>query len=318
MADVPADAPESCPGTASELAGKASPCQGCPNQSICASGAARGPDPDVVAITQRLSSVKHVLLVLSGKGGVGKSSVTSLLASGLAAGAGEPNVAVLDVDVCGPSQPTILGLQGEQVHQSGSGWSPVFTEDNVAVLSVGFLTGPDDAVIWRGPRKNGMIKQFLRDVDWGEVDFLLVDTPPGTSDEHLSLAQYLKDCNLDGALLVTTPQEVSLQDVRKQVGFCRQAGIPILGILENMRGFTCPKCKVTSELFPANTGGAAALCQELGLPFLGSLPLDPTLAKACDEGVPFLRQFPEAPAARACTQLVQNLLGRLTGGDIRS
>ncbi|CAN7938525.1 unnamed protein product [Ixodes hexagonus] len=165
MADVPADAPESCPGTGSHLAGKASQCQGCPNQSICASGAARGPDPDVAVIAQRLSSVKHVVLVLSGKGGVGKSSVTSLLANGLAMSAGEPNVAVLDVDVCGPSQPTILGLQGGQVHQSGSGWSPVFTEDNVAVLSVGFRTGPDDAVIWRGPRKNGMMKQFLREVD---------------------------------------------------------------------------------------------------------------------------------------------------------
>ncbi|KAH7943572.1 hypothetical protein HPB52_009228 [Rhipicephalus sanguineus] len=233
---------------------------------------------NIAVIAQRLAAVKHIVLVLSGKGGVGKSSVTSLLASGLALSDKEPNVAVLDVDICGPSQPKILGLEGEQ-----------YTEDNLSLVSVGFLTAPEDAVIWRGPRKNGMIKQFLRDVDWGDVDYLLVDTPPGTSDEHLSLAQYLKDCNLDGVVLVTTPQarafkeiacprnEVSLQDVRKQAGFCRKMGLRILGVLENMRGFVCPKCQVRSEIFPPTTGGAAALCEELDLPFLGSLPLDPQL-----------------------------------------
>lgn len=307
MADVPSNAPASCPGTASNLAGKAASCEGCPNQRLCASGATKGPDPDVAVIAQRLSTVKHIVLVLSGKGGVGKSSVTSLLASGLALSASEPNVAVLDVDVCGPSQPRILGLEGEQVHQSASGWSPVYTEDNLSLISVGFLTSPDDAVIWRGPRKNGMIKQFLRDVDWGDLDYLLVDTPPGTSDEHLSLAQYLKGCNLDGVVLVTTPQEVSLQDVRKQAGFCRKMQLRILGVLENMRGFVCPKCQVRSEIFPASTGGAAALCEELDLPFLGSLPIDPQLAKACDEGKSFLREYPSSPAATVCKEIVQKL-----------
>lgn len=312
MADVPADAPASCPGTGSNLAGKAASCAGCPNQRLCASGATRGPDPDIAVIAQRLVAVKHIVLVLSGKGGVGKSSVTSLLASGLALSDKEPNVAVLDVDICGPSQPKILGLEGEQVHQSASGWSPVYTEDNLSLVSVGFLTAPEDAVIWRGPRKNGMIKQFLRDVDWGDVDYLLVDTPPGTSDEHLSLAQYLKDCNLDGVVLVTTPQEVSLQDVRKQAGFCRKMGLRILGVLENMRGFVCPKCQVRSEIFPPTTGGAAALCEELDLPFLGSLPLDPQLAKACDEGKLFLREHPDSPAAVACRDIVQKLSTVLT------
>ncbi|XP_037522998.1 cytosolic Fe-S cluster assembly factor nubp1 [Rhipicephalus sanguineus] len=312
MADVPADAPASCPGTGSNLAGKAASCAGCPNQRLCASGATRGPDPDIAVIAQRLAAVKHIVLVLSGKGGVGKSSVTSLLASGLALSDKEPNVAVLDVDICGPSQPKILGLEGEQVHQSASGWSPVYTEDNLSLVSVGFLTAPEDAVIWRGPRKNGMIKQFLRDVDWGDVDYLLVDTPPGTSDEHLSLAQYLKDCNLDGVVLVTTPQEVSLQDVRKQAGFCRKMGLRILGVLENMRGFVCPKCQVRSEIFPPTTGGAAALCEELDLPFLGSLPLDPQLAKACDEGKLFLREHPDSPAAVASRDIVQKLSTVLT------
>ncbi|KAH6943219.1 hypothetical protein HPB50_017945 [Hyalomma asiaticum] len=309
MADVPADAPASCPGTGSDLAGKAASCAGCPNQRLCASGVVKGPDPDIAVIAQRLSAVKHIVLVLSGKGGVGKSSVTSLLASGLALSNNDSNVAVLDVDICGPSQPKILGLEGEQ-----------FTEDNLSLVSVGFLTAPEDAVIWRGPRKNGMIKQFLRDVDWGDLDYLLVDTPPGTSDEHLSLAQYLKDCNLDGVVLVTTPQarplkikdEVSLQDVRKQVGFCRKMGLRILGVLENMRGFVCPKCQVRSEIFPATTGGAAALCEELDLPFLGSLPLDPQLAKACDEGKLFLREHPNSPAAVACKEVVQRLSTVLT------
>jgi len=135
-----------------------------------------------------------------------------------------------------------------QVHQSGSGWSPVFVEDNLGVMSVGFLlSSPDDAVIWRGPKKNGMIKQFLRDVDWGEVDYLIVDTPPGTSDEHLSAVQYLSAARIDGAVIITTPQEVSLQDVRKEINFCHKVKLPIIGVVENMSVFICPKCKVGTQ-----------------------------------------------------------------------
>jgi len=153
-----------------------------------------------------MSSVKHKILVLSGKGGVGKSTFTAHLAHGLAADDSK-QIAVLDVDICGPSIPKVMGLEGEQVHQSGSGWSPVYVEDNLGVMSVGFLlSSPSDAVIWRGPKKNGLIKQFLRDVDWGEVDFLVVDTPPGTSDEHLSIVQYLSNTYVDGAIIITTPQ----------------------------------------------------------------------------------------------------------------
>ncbi|PNF37674.1 Cytosolic Fe-S cluster assembly factor nubp1 [Cryptotermes secundus] len=249
MADVPSDAPEHCPGTQSESAGKVSACQGCPNQSICSSGAARGPDPGIELVRKRLESVKHKILVLSGKGGVGKSTFTSLLARGLAAADSDRNVAILDIDICGPSIPRVMGVLGEQVHQSGSGWSPVYVEDNLSVMSIGFLlSSPDDAIIWRGPKKNGMIRQFLSEVDWGALDYLVIDTPPGTSDEHLSAAQYLLNAGLTGAVILTTPHEVALLDVRKEIDFCRKVSIPVLGVVENMAAFVCPKCKVRKSI----------------------------------------------------------------------
>jgi Mrp family chromosome partitioning ATPase len=199
-------------------------------------------------VKERLSSVKHKILVLSGKGGVGKSTFSAQLAYGLAADEAK-QVALLDIDICGPSIPRIMGCDGEQVHQSNSGWSPIYVEDNLSVMSVGFLLGsPDDAVIWRGPKKNGLIKQFLRDVDWGDVDYLIIDTPPGTSDEHLSIVQYLSSSHVDGAVLITTPQEVSLLDVRKEINFCHKVKLPIIGVVENMSGFVCPNCKVRPDL----------------------------------------------------------------------
>lgn len=299
MADVPDDAPEHCPGTGSETAGKVSACAGCPNQNACASGEASAPDPAVEEIKVRLSTVKHKIIVLSGKGGVGKSTFTATLARGLAQNE-DRQIAVLDVDICGPSQPRLMGLEGEQVHQSASGWSPVFVEENLAVMSVGFLLGnPDTAVIWRGPKKNGMIKQFLRDVDWGDVDFLLIDTPPGTSDEHLSIVQYLAATKPDGAVLVTTPQEVALLDVRKEINFCQKVDLPIIGVVENMSGFVCPKCTKESVIFPPTTGGAEKMCKDMGIPFLGKLPLDPRIGKSCDEGTCFLSSHPDSPATVA-------------------
>ncbi|TUM45532.1 Cytosolic Fe-S cluster assembly factor nubp1 [Bagarius yarrelli] len=146
-------------------------------------------------------------------------------------------------------------------------------------MSIGFLLGsPDDAVIWRGPKKNGMIKQFLRDVDWGELDFLIVDTPPRTSDEHLSVVQYLSGAgNRWSSVIITTPQEVSLQDVRKEIRFCQKVKLPIIGVVENMSGFVCPKCKNTSQIFPPSTGGAERMCDELSLTLLGRVPLDPRI-----------------------------------------
>lgn len=252
--------------------------------------------------------MKNKILILSGKGGVGKSTVTTLLSRALAAQDSEKNVGVLDIDICGPSQPRLLGVLNEQVHQSGSGWSPVYVEDNLSVMSIGFLlASPDDAVIWRGPKKNGMIKQFLTEVDWGNMDYLLIDTPPGTSDEHLSASTYLSQAGLTGAIIVTTPQEVALLDVRKEIDFCRKVNINIIGVVENMSGFVCPSCKFEAELFKPTTGGAIKMCEELNVPFLGKLPLDPKIARCCDEGKDFMAELPDSPAVLALKHILKNL-----------
>lgn len=239
FAPTPENANEGCVGPASEAAGKASACAGCPNQAKCASGEAREVDPALAQVQDKMAGVKHKILVLSGKGGVGKSTFSSQLAFSLARRGFQ--VGLLDVDICGPSIPRMLGLVGMEVHQSASGWSPVYVEDNLAVMSIGFmLPTTDDAVIWRGPRKNGLIKQFLTDVVWSELDYLIIDTPPGTSDEHISLVQLLKTSHVDGAIVVTTPQEVSMADVRKELNFCRKTQLPVLGIVENMHSIRVP------------------------------------------------------------------------------
>ncbi|RKP24609.1 P-loop containing nucleoside triphosphate hydrolase protein, partial [Syncephalis pseudoplumigaleata] len=302
-------------GTASEQAGKADACAGCPNQQLCAT-APKGPDPDIAVIRDRLATVRRKILVLSGKGGVGKSTFTGQLAFSLAAVDDHAlQVGVVDVDICGPSIPRVMGVEGERVHQAMTGWQPVYADDNLAVMSVGFLLRESaDAVIWRGPKKNGLIKQFLKDVDWGELDYLLVDTPPGTSDEHLSLVQYLRDAGVDGALVVTTPQEVALADVRKELNFCKKVGLRVLGVAENMAGFVCPNCKGASEIFPATSGGARKMADEFGVPFLGSVPLDPLIGKltcaiaagkSCDHGESFVEKYPESPASTAFMAIVQ-------------
>lgn len=298
--------PEHCPGPESEKAGKADNCAGCPNQAICAS-APKGPDPDIPVITARLSGIKHKVLILSGKGGVGKSTFTSLLAYAFAQNV-ESIVGIMDTDICGPSIPKMMGVEEETIHISGAGWSPVWVQDNLGVMSVQFmLPNRDDAVIWRGPKKNGLIKQFLKDVEWGEMDFLLVDTPPGTSDEHLSVNSFLKESGVDGALVVTTPQEVALLDVRKEIDFCKKAGIKVLGLVENMSGFVCPKCTNESQIFQATTGGAAGLAEEMGIPFLGKVPLDPRIGMACDYGESFFDNFPESPACKALKHVVRRV-----------
>lgn len=311
MADVPSDAPQHCPGTESKDAGKASMCAGCPNQTMCASGVTKQADPSMGLIKEKLSTVKNKLLVLSGKGGVGKSTITSLVSRSLAASNPDINVAVLDIDICGPSQPRVLGALGEQVHQSGSGWSPVYVDDNLSLMSIGFLlASPSDAVIWRGPKKNGMIRQFLSEVDWGMLDYLILDTPPGTSDEHLSVTSYLKDAGITGAIIVTTPQQVALLDVRKEIDFCRKVNLPILGVIENMSIFVCPKCKNSVEIFPALTGGGRVMAKEFGIEFLGSLPLDPLIAKCCDEGKNFLTEVPDSPTTLTLHEIVQKIVGK--------
>lgn len=298
--------PEHCPGPESENAGKGDACAGCANKDICES-LPKGPDPDIPLITENLSQIKHKVLVLSGKGGVGKSTFTTMLSWALSADE-DLQVGAMDLDICGPSLPRMLGCVKETVHESNTGWTPVYVADNLATMSIQFMLPEDDsAIIWRGLKKNALIKKFLKDVDWDALDYLIVDTPPGTSDEHISINKYMKESGIDGALVVTTPQEVALLDVRKEIDFCRKAGIRVLGLVENMSGFVCPNCKGESQIFKPTTGGGKALCTEMGVPFLGSVPLDPRIGRCCDNGESFLDAYPESPASVAILNVVEAL-----------
>jgi len=253
-----------------------------------------------------LNSVRHVLLVLSGKGGVGKSTVATQLALGLKHAGNK--VGLLDVDLCGPSVPKMFGVEGMDIHQSPEGWLPVYvnSDQGLGVMSIGFLLEDrEDAVVWRGPKKNAMIKQFLSDVVWRDLDYLVIDTPPGTSDEHITVIESLKSYCPDGALLVTTPQGVAIGDVRRELTFCRKVGIPVLGIVENMSGFACPCCGEITNIF--SKGGGEALAKQAHVPFLGCIPLDPTLAQASEEGKDFQTLFKESVTFAALTKVLDKL-----------
>ncbi|XP_028669783.1 cytosolic Fe-S cluster assembly factor nubp2 [Erpetoichthys calabaricus] len=251
-----------------------------------------------------LSSVKHIVVVLSGKGGVGKSTVTVQLALSLRQ-AGK-RVGILDIDLCGPSIPRMLNLQSKDVHQCDAGWVPVYAdrERTIALMSISFLLeNVNDAVVWRGPKKTALIKQFISSVAWGELDYLIVDTPPGTSDEHLALVEGLQRYSIDGALLVTTPQAVSTGDVRREITFCRKTGLHILGIVENMSGFVCPHCEECSNVF--SKGGGEELAKVCGVRFLGCIPLDPQLSHSLEEGRDFIEEFPQSATFTAFKHLAQ-------------
>lgn len=240
-----------------------------------------------------LLNVKHIILILSGKGGVGKSSVTTQTALTLVNKGF--NVGVLDIDLTGPSLPRMFGVEKKQVHQSSAGWVPVSVYNkgdaiegqergNLLLMSLGFLLGDrNNSVVWRGPKKTAMIRQFLKDVVWsgGEnnapLDYLLIDTPPGTSDEHIAIAEELRWSQPDGAIIVTTPQQVSTADVRKEINFCKKVNFKVLGIIENMSGFICPHCAECTNIFLS--GGGKALSDSLDLPFLGNVPIDPSFVE---------------------------------------
>ncbi len=239
----------------------------------------------------RLCRIRHRIVVLSGKGGVGKSTVAVNLAVGLLQEG--YTVGLLDVDLHGPSIPTMLGLERQRV---GGDEREIHPADvgGLKVISIGFfLSSPDDAVIWRGPLKMGAIKQFLKDVAWGDLDFLIIDSPPGTGDEPLSVCQLIG--RLDGAVIVTTPQRVAAVDVRKSITFCRHLHVPVLGVVENMSGFVCPKCGEVTHVF--RTGGGRKIAEDMGVAFLGSIPLDPALAESGDGGEPFLRRHADSSTA---------------------
>ena len=261
-------------------------------------------------VSRRLSKIKHIIIVCSGKGGVGKSSVSVQVALSLYASGPNVRVGILDVDLTGPSIPRMLGLDGHPVHQSTDGWVPVYAdggEARLACMSVAFLLKKkDDSVVWRGPKKNAMIRQFLSDVRWGELDYLIIDTPPGeflllgglsrsnqrssrggcdsyaifcsliplwpgTSDEHISLIEHLTPAHprLSG-IVVTTPQAVALLDAMKCVSFTRTVSLPLLGVIENMSGYACPCCGEITNVF--STGGGESMAKKENVPFLGTLP----------------------------------------------
>jgi ATP-binding protein involved in chromosome partitioning len=237
--------------------------------------------PEDSLLRGRMAMVRRKVLVLSGKGGVGKSTVAANLAIGLAA-AGR-KVGLLDVDVHGPSIPQLLGLRGRSAEIAHGAILPVQLTEDLSVMSIAFLVqGLGDAVIWRGPMKAGVIRQFLTDVEWGPLDFLVVDSPPGTGDEPLSVAQNVGA--QAAALIVTTPQDLAVSDVRRCVSFCRAISLPILGIVENMSGLACPHCGQRIDLF--KTGGGEALAAEAAVPFLGRIPIDPAVVASGDEGCP--------------------------------
>lgn len=223
---------------------------------------------------QPLSHIKHIVLVLSGKGGVGKSSVTTQTALTLVSQGFK--VGVLDIDLTGPSLPRMFGLEDQKVLQGSSGWIPVkYGNADLYLMSLGFLLKDrGNSVVWRGPKKTAMIRQFIKDVRWEfDLDYLLIDTPPGTSDEHIAIAEELRPYTIDGCIIVTTPQLVSINDVKKEINFCGKVDFPILGIVENMSGFNCPYCSECTNIF--SSGGGETLAELLNLRFLGKVPIDP-------------------------------------------
>lgn len=257
-----------------------------------------GEEEDRRRIAERLSKIGRKVMVLSGKGGVGKSTVAVNLAAAMALEG--KRVGLLDLDLHGPSIPTMLGLQQAAVQSDDGEILPVEV-GGLKVISLGFFLGSrNDAVIWRGPMKMSAIRQFIRDVAWGELDCLVVDLPPGTGDEPLSVCQVFG--RVDGAVVVTTPQEVAAADVRRSITFCHQLGVKVLGVVENMSGFVCPHCGQVTQILPP--GGGRRVSEEMAVPFLGSVPLDPQIAEAGDLG----RVFISSRSASATALLFRGIL----------
>jgi len=265
-----------------------------------------------IRLLSRLCRINHKIVVLSGKGGVGKSTVAVNLATSLALSG--KRVGLLDVDIHGPSIPTMLGLENKTIEGSAGGLLPVEL-GNMKVMSIGFLLhNQDDAVIWRGPMKMGVIKQFLTDVEWGDLDYLIVDAPPGTGDEPLSLCQLIDP--LDGAVIVTTPQRVAAVDVRKSISFCKQVHVPVLGVIENMSGFVCPKCGEITQILPA--GGGRKMASDLKVPFLGAIPMDPGIAKSGDEGRAFIQHYASSPTAIIMQEIINQITATIKTNKLNS
>lgn len=276
-------------------------CETCPSGNQCSL-------PEALARKATIS-VKHVLLVLSGKGGVGKSTVSVNLALALANHG--RRVGLLDLDLHGPDIPKMLGIEGKRIVVVGKGMEPVRIGENLAVMSMALLLpDPTRPVIWRGPMKMSAIRQFLNQVNWGALDYLVVDLPPGTGDEALTIAQYAP--NVRGAVIVTTPQAVAVMDAVKAAKFVEKLEVPVIGIIENMSGMVCPHCGETVPVF--SRGGGKEAAADLHVPFLGAIPLDPAIAKAGDEGRPMIQQHTGSVTEKAVEAVMENLVKIVEGG----
>ena len=255
-------------------------------------------------IEERMKNIKYKVAILSGKGGVGKSTITANLAVALAS-RGRPNlIGVLDADITGPSIPKILGVRGGHLNAGPAGIFPVFGPLGIKVVSMDFLLPSDETpVIWRGPLKSVAIRQFLSDVIWGELEYLLIDLPPGTGDEALSIMQFIP--KVSGVIIVTIPSEVSQLVVKKAVTFTHELKAPIVGIIENMSGFVCPNCGSIINIF--KVGGGEKIAEELKVPFLGKIPLDPRICETSDDGIPFIVKHPNTPASKSFMDIVEKI-----------
>ncbi|MBW2107419.1 MAG: Mrp/NBP35 family ATP-binding protein [Deltaproteobacteria bacterium] len=278
-------------------------CGSCSSKSTCGTQSQPSQaDVQDQLIHGTLSIIKNKLLVMSGKGGVGKSSVSANLAVALSRRG--VKVGLMDVDLHGPDIPRMLGLEGLLEISADNRLIPKEYSDNLKVVSIESLAeNRDQAVIWRGPLKFNVIRQFLSDCHWERLDYLIIDSPPGTGDEPLTIAQTIPDAK---AVIVTTPQEISLADVRKSINFCNTVHMPVLGVIENMSGFVCPHCGKATDLF--GTGGGERTAAAMNLPFLGRIPFDPRMVACADAGQSCLEKFPEAQVTKAYEAIVEKIL----------
>ncbi|MCF8053499.1 MAG: Mrp/NBP35 family ATP-binding protein [Desulfobacterales bacterium] len=262
-------------------------------------------DEQDAAVNASLARIKNKFMVMSGKGGVGKTSTSVHLAMALAAKG--HRVGIMDVDLHGPDVPRMLGLTGMLELSASRKLKPLAYSENLGAVSIESLTpSKDDAVIWRGPIKFSAIRQFISDVEWGDLDFLIIDSPPGTGDEPLTVAQTIKDAQ---AIIVTTPQEVSLADVRKSINFCKTVKMAVFGLIENMSGFTCPHCNKEIDLF--GTGGGERTASQMGVPFLGRVPFDPAVVASGDAGTAYREQNADSPVTKAFDKIADKMIERL-------
>jgi ATP-binding protein involved in chromosome partitioning len=257
-----------------------------------------------MAIRENMARIKHKIIIMSGKGGVGKSTVATNLAFGLAANGFR--VGLMDTDIHGPSLGKMLGIEGQFVRPSekGLGLKPIEVKGIKVITMASLLQDADAPVIWRGPLKMGAIKQFLGEIEWGELDYLVIDSPPGTGDEPLSVCQLIPEA--DGSIIVTTPQDVALIDSRKAVRFSQALQIPVLGIVENMGGFNCPHCGKPIDLF--KIGGGERAAHSLSVPFLGRIPIDPKIVDSGDNGFAFINDYAKEPAGEAMQEIVTKII----------